>query len=570
MMRSKEILKADFVFRYAMKDVNLLYWNKRIATMKKGKKMERYKVILVDDEAEVIDMIEKKIHWNDLGFEVAGSATNGVKALELVEKLQPDVVLTDIKMPYMDGLELSRRLNREYPNIYIMLCTGFDEFEYAKEAVHLEIKEYMLKPVNATELSESLTNLKHTLDREREEKLNVKKLNDYFQEVLPKLQSNFFISLIEGRVEKHDYERFLQAYQVDMKGPLFGCVIFHTSENHVPEGMNPLLLSMSVEREIKQRLMDQWNCQEFIYMGNTLLILELDAEDEITQITDACDRFCRWAYRIMGAVVTAGIGTVCDSLYEISLSYERAREAVSYRVLYGTKRAINIGEIVPKEQIKPVQSEESRMQTLFRAIRIGDSAEIERAAHGEMEKLHKNTETMSQYNLATMEIVSGFFKFCTDNSLDFNKISGNMQNIYEKVSQMDESSLTEWIVQMSETISERLKCARNSSARRLIVEAQNIVKARYMEADISLDEVCAVLGVSNSYFSSVFKKEAGKSFISYLTDYRMEIAAEMILNTDEKSYTIAEKVGYLDANYFSYVFKKKFGVSPSKYRASVK
>ena len=137
-----------------------------------------------------------------------------------------------------------------------MLCTGFDEFEYAKEAVHLEIKEYMLKPVNATELSESLTNLKHTLDREREEKLNVKKLNDYFQEVLPKLQSNFFISLIEG---------ILQAYQVDMKGPLFGCVIFHTSENHVPEGMNPLLLSMSVEREIKQRLMNQWNCREFVY-----------------------------------------------------------------------------------------------------------------------------------------------------------------------------------------------------------------------------------------------------------------------------------------------------------------
>lgn len=567
---SKKILKADFVFGYTIRDVNLLYWNKRIATMKKGKKMERYKVILVDDEAEVIDMIEKKIHWNDLGFEVAGSATNGVKALELVEKLQPDVVLTDIKMPYMDGLELSRRLNREYPNIYIMLCTGFDEFEYAKEAVHLEIKEYMLKPVNATELSESLTNLKHTLDREREEKLNVKKLNDYFQEVLPKLQSNFFISLIEGRVEKQEYERFLQAYQVDMKGPLFGCVIFHTSENHVPEGMNPLLLSMSVEREIKQRLMDQWNCREFIYMGNTLLILELDAEDKITQITDACDRFCRWAYRIMGAVVTAGIGTVCDSLYEISLSYERAREAVSYRVLYGTKRAINIGEIVPKEQIKPVQSEESRMQMLFRAIRIGDSAEIERAAHGEMEKLHKNTETMSQYNLATMEIVSGFFKFCTDNSLDFNKISGNMQNIYEKVSQMDESSLTAWIVQMSETISEKLKCARNSSARRLIVEAQNIVKERYMEADISLDEICTVLGVSNSYFSSLFKKEAGKSFISYLTDYRMDIAAEMILNTDEKSYTIAEKVGYLDANYFSYVFKKKFGVSPSKYRASVK
>ena len=88
--------------------------------------MEQYKVILVDDEVEVIDVMKKKIRWNDLGFDVVGSATNGVKALELVEKLQPDVVLTDIKMPYMDGLELAIKLNQDYPNIYIMLCTGFD------------------------------------------------------------------------------------------------------------------------------------------------------------------------------------------------------------------------------------------------------------------------------------------------------------------------------------------------------------------------------------------------------------------------------------------------------------
>ena len=125
--------------------------------------MEQYKVILVDDEADVISAMEQKIQWNDLGFEVVGSATNGVKALELVEKMQPDVVLPDIKMPYMDGLELAKRLNNDYPNIHIMICTGFDEFEYAKEAVHLEIKEYMLKPINAAELSESLNRLKACL-----------------------------------------------------------------------------------------------------------------------------------------------------------------------------------------------------------------------------------------------------------------------------------------------------------------------------------------------------------------------------------------------------------------------
>lgn len=528
--------------------------------------MERYKVILVDDEEEVIDVMEAKIRWNELGFEVVGSATNGVKALELIEKLQPDVVLTDIKMPYMDGLELARRVRADYPNIYIMLCTGFDEFEYAKEAVHLEIKEYMLKPINAVELSECLTRLKDTLDKEREEKLNVKKLEDYFQEALPALKSNFLISLIEGRVSEEDYKRFLTAYQVDMKGPLFCCVVFHTSANHVPEGMDSLLLSMSVDREIKQRLTEKWKCQEFIYLGNTVLVLEVDTEENLVQITDECDRFCRWAYRIMGAVVTAGVGTTCEGLYDISTSYEGAREAVSYRVLYGTKRAINIGEIVPKESKIQTQQEEARMQELFRAIHVGDEEEIEKAARKEIEKLHKNAKTIGQYNLATMEIVSGYFKFCSNNSLDFNEMSGNVPNLYQKVSQMDESALTSWIIGMSLKISEQLKNARNSTSRRLVTEAQNIVRERYMESEITLDDVCSALGVSNSYFSSIFKKEMGKSFISYLTDYRMDIAAEMMLNTTEKSYIIAEKVGYLDANYFSYVFKKRFGMSPSKYR----
>lgn len=164
--------------------------------------MDNYKVVLVDDEVEVIDAIEQRIHWDILGFEVVGSATNGVKALELVEKQQPDVVITDIKMPYMDGLELARRLNKEYQNIHIIIFTGFDEFEYAEEAVHLEVEEYMLKPINALELTECMKRLKKTLDKEREERLNVTKLENYLKDSLPVLQTNLFVSLIEGRVNE--------------------------------------------------------------------------------------------------------------------------------------------------------------------------------------------------------------------------------------------------------------------------------------------------------------------------------------------------------------------------------
>lgn len=528
--------------------------------------MDKYKVVLVDDEEEVIDVIERKIHWDMLGFDVVGSANNGVKALELVEKLQPDVVITDIKMPYMDGLELSRRLNNDYQNIHIIIFTGFDEFEYAKEAVHLEIEEYMLKPINALELSDCLKRLKNTLDKEREEKLNVEKLANYFNASLPVLQTNLFVSLIEGRVSEADYEKFLSAYQIDMTGPLYCCAVFHTSEHHVPEGMNPLLLSMSVEREIKDRIADTWKCKVFTYLGNTVLIIEIASEDAMAELTDACDRFCRWAYRVMGAVVTAGIGRVCDNLLNINNSYEGAREAVSYRVLYGTQRAINIAEVAPKEQKVAIQYEDANMHELIKAIYLGKREAIEKAVHDEIEKLHRSAQTMNRYKLTLMEMVGTFYRFCANNFIDFDNFSGGISNPYEKVPEMDESTLTTWLIDTSMAISDELKNARNNTSRRMVTDAQNMVVDRYMEPDLSLDTVCSALGVSNSYFSSVFKKETGKSFITYLTDYRMDHAANLILETNEKSYKIAEQVGYQDANYFSYVFKKRFGMSPSKYR----
>ena len=157
--------------------------------------MITYKVLLVDDEEEVRNAIEQRINWEELGFEVIGKAQNGVKAMEIAEKLQPDVVITDIKMPYMNGLELARNLKEENPGVRILILTGFDEFEYAKEAVHLEIEEYILKPVNANELSECLKRLKNVLDKEREEKLNVRKLEQYYTDSLPVLQTNFFALL---------------------------------------------------------------------------------------------------------------------------------------------------------------------------------------------------------------------------------------------------------------------------------------------------------------------------------------------------------------------------------------
>ena len=135
-----------------------------------GEEMDKYTVLLVDDEEEVIQVIMKKLDWEQLGFSIVGYACNGVKAFEMVEDYQPDVVMTDIKMPYMNGMQLSHRIKTQYPDTKILIFTGFDEFEYAKEAVHLEVEEYILKPVNSLELSKVFTQLKSKLDLEISEK----------------------------------------------------------------------------------------------------------------------------------------------------------------------------------------------------------------------------------------------------------------------------------------------------------------------------------------------------------------------------------------------------------------
>ena len=146
--------------------------------------MNQYTVLLVDDEEEVIQVIMKKMKWEGLGFSVIGYANNGVKALEMVEEFQPDVVMTDIKMPYMDGMELANRIKSKFPATKILLFTGFDEFEYAKEAVHLEVEEYILKPVNSIELTNIFTQLKIKLDQEISEKRSVEVLHRSITKIL--------------------------------------------------------------------------------------------------------------------------------------------------------------------------------------------------------------------------------------------------------------------------------------------------------------------------------------------------------------------------------------------------
>ena len=157
--------------------------------------------------------------------------------------------MTDIKMPYMDGMELCSHIRREYPAMKIVLFTGFDEFEYAKEAVHLEVEEYILKPVNSVELINIFTKLKIKLDQEISERRSMEKLEHYYTESLPLLQANFCSTLIEGRIHEDELQKYLSDYQISLPGPLYCCLVIHMSSSQIPENMNSLFLAASVQKQ---------------------------------------------------------------------------------------------------------------------------------------------------------------------------------------------------------------------------------------------------------------------------------------------------------------------------------
>ena len=526
----------------------------------------KYTVLLVDDEEEVVQVIMKKINWEGLGFSVIGYANNGVKALEMVEEYQPDIVMTDIKMPYMDGMELANRIKAEFPATRILIFTGFDEFEYAKEAVHLEVEEYILKPVNSVELTNVFTQMKIKMDQEISEKRNVEILQRYYMESLPLLQANFYSTLIEGRIREGELSKYLSDYQITFSGSFFCCLVIHTSSSQAPENMNPLLLSTSVQKQAEERLGKKWKAKSFTYLGNTVLIAQLQHESDVSELTDESDRFCRYVRRMIGAVVTVGIGTVCGNILEISKSYSGAREAVSYRGIYGATKAINIKEIAPQEMVQSGSAGEMEMANLFKMIRLGSEQEVLDAVNRYWNQISFPSKSLQQHHIAVMEMVSALYRFSSNNEISMEDFGGDMGKLYTKLLDLEPETLHKWLRETSLSFREKLIHARSRSTKSFVLKAEEYVRNNFYDEEISLDRICEILGVSSSYFSTIFKKETGKSFIGYLTDYRMEQASRLLIETNEKSYIIAKQVGYTDPNYFSYVFKRQYGVSPSKYR----
>lgn len=529
----------------------------------------QYSIMLVDDEEDVIQAILHKMDWEEMGYQIPSYAHNGVEALDMAEASCPDVVLTDIKMPYMDGLELSHRLKDAYPNIRIVFFSGFDEFEYAQEAIRLEAEEYILKPIEAGKLREVLSRIHAALDKEMDERQNVEKLTAYYLDSLPLLQEDFYASLAEGRMTEENLHKQMVDYRISLASHFYSMAIIHISRSDVPEGMNPVLLTVSVRRLATERMKDRWKCCFFHYQGSTVMIAQFDEREEVTAFTDECSALCRMAKNVCNANVTIGIGQVCDKILGLSVSYQGALDAVSYRALYGTTKAINIAEVEPQEDAAfslEADKAEDHLRGIFKKIKMESRLELEKAVAGYLSAMTAEQSSIQGHRFFVIGLVGELYRFACNNHLSPEEIFSGNEDIYLKIQQMEPAELSGWLMNKCIRMQELLQEGRSDTTKSTVQKAVDYVQDHYADKDLSVDSLCSYLGLSAAYFSTVFKKETGKTFVAFLTDLRMERAVQLLIERDEKTYIIAREVGYDDPNYFSYVFKKQFGVSPSKYR----
>ena len=499
--------------------------------------MEEYRVLLVDDEEDIRVGISRKMDWAALGFSLVGEAENGREALELAETLEPDVVLTDIKMPFMDGLELCRILTERLPAAKFVVFSGFDEFEYAKQAIRMNVFEYILKPISAAELEGVLRRLRERLDAERAERQNTEALRRRYEESLPVLRELFYAHLLEGRVPPEQAAERAARLELDITGDAWTAAL-----SHVDGGPDRELAALSVQQLLEENLtLEGWSCRTFLY-GDTAAALAVSrGGGSVYALIQALDRVCALAESYLGLTLTVGVGAPCAGLGGLPQSAEGALAALDYRGLVGAGRAIYIGDLEPDAGAR-ISFDENDERELAGAVRLGGGAEVREAVGRLTEKVRRSGLAASQCNLFFLELLTCLLRLARGAGLEVEEVFGT--GFTGAVQATDFSSFTamgEWCLERCLRIQTLLRRQRTDSA--------------------------GHLHLSPAYFSTLFKREMGMSFTAYVTVKRMEAAAEALRSSEDKTYLIARRCGYEDANYFSYVFKKHFGVTPTKFRA---
>ena len=546
--------------------------------------MDLYRIILVDDEEEVRKSIIRKIDWTAVGFAVVGDAENGEDALEKIENLEPDVVLTDIRMPYMDGLTLAERIRQKYPSMKIVIFSGYDDFEYAKQAIKLNVTEYILKPVNVEELTAILKRIKTNLDEEIEQKRNVNLLRENYKRSLPILREQFLKDLISRPMDGETVQTLLREYDIPLAGAKkwIAIAVELELEQELTQEEVPLplheeknLIPISVMQILSENLKPSYRFSLLSFSGSADAkiagIAAIDENNSQTELINILGDICKEIRKTLKVPVTIGIGHSAQKLENISRSFQSALDALGYRSVVGTGSTIYINDVEPGIGGK-LQFGSEEESALIQAIKFGPEEKIRETVRGIVDRMNEARVHARQQQAYILSVANCMIQLIQQYDL-------NMEEIFAEdplgpdpftviQSMLNRENFSRWLYQTALKINNALSRERDYAARQVIEKAKQYIMDNYQDPGLSVEQICRYLHMSPAYFSTMFKKATGQTYIAYLTEVRLNKAVELLNMTDEKTYVIASQVGYQEQNYFSYVFKKRFGVSPTKFRGS--
>lgn len=530
-----------------------------------------YKVLLVDDEILVREAISKKIQWNKLGFELAGDCEDGREAIDFIEKNAVDLVLTDICMPHVDGMELSRYLHEHHPEITIVVFSGYSDFEYAKQAIQYKVAEYILKPVTARELTEVLSRLKTTLDSERIEEQKIDKLQKVYHNYTKNeslIIGKALSRLVRGTQEVERSLADLKEHGIEIKGTAFRVVmadidVYSEWNEEAEEGLKKesALMSFVVEN-ISNEIVDEYGAGVTYRDSDNrvCMLLWTDAPQKFREVVpEMCREIQEQVYAAMSLKVSMGIGCYVDSLEDLPQSWKTAVNVLRYRYSKGGGVVIDCEDEIKEGNLLELEPE---LREIASAVKGGDEVAL-------LDVLDQ-VEKWIQNRYVTRNKASSYLNQA------FYAIHKNVREADESF-ELDESSLTKMAeargidtaMQLTrEYAQEGIRAVTQSgqsSAQRQAGLALDYMKKNYGDCELSLNQICEYLNISTSRFSSLFKEATGKTFIEVLTNIRMEKAKQLLRQTSLKNYEIAEKVGFSDPHYFSIAFKKTTGMTPKEY-----
>ena len=533
-----------------------------------------YRVLLVDDEILVRDAIRKRIDWEGLGYELAGDCQNGKEAIEFVKEHPVDVVLTDICMPYVDGMELSHFLHDNYPEILIVIFSGFGEFEYAKKAIQYNVSEYLLKPVTAVELSEVLSNMRKKLESARKEEQKIRRLTKVskeYQKNEQMIRSQAISSLVTCSKDMGECIRNLEGMGIfldatDYRVAVLSIDLYSELHEQNLEQRQESALMAFVVYNISDEIVSNYDAGIAYQESNnkTGILFKTNRPREFFgTVKKICGEIQEKVYETMKLEISIAVGPYVKKADELHFSYDRANEALSYRYLLGGNLLLDLESDAKFENDISLYIE---LTQLSETVRKNQKREVERILKIIHDKIMESRVNKSRACLYMQQVIRTLSELVEKVHPDPRRIQEERNQLLGKISEKKTFEKAFDVVECyANGACDYLKMENSSSGKRQAMEAVEYIKENYADPDLNLNGICAHLGISTSHFSSIFKEETGETFMEFLIRIRMEKAKELLEHTSLKNYEIAERVGFADPHYFGISFKKMTGKTPTEY-----